>query len=55
MKSYERALFEAAKTRDKNLLFKAMIINPLFGSECLTTPILEDVLTANAAFLPNIE
>jgi len=52
MKQYERALFEAARKRDKNLLFKAMLINPLFGSQCLTTPILDEVLTANAAFLP---
>jgi 6-phospho-beta-glucosidase len=52
MKQYERALFEAAKSRDKNKLLAAMVINPLFGSECLSRLVLEDVLNANAAFLP---
>jgi 6-phospho-beta-glucosidase len=53
MKQYERALFGAAKARDKNKLLAAMVINPLFGSECLSRLVLEDVLEANRAFLPS--
>ncbi|MCL2604282.1 MAG: 6-phospho-beta-glucosidase [Defluviitaleaceae bacterium] len=52
MKQYERALFDAAKARDKNKLLAAMVMNPLFGSECLSRPVLEDVLEANRAYLP---
>ena len=52
MKSYERALFDAAKDRNKNKLLAAMVMNPLFGSECLSRPILEDLLVANKDFLP---
>jgi 6-phospho-beta-glucosidase len=52
MKQYERALFDAAKSRNKNKLLAAMIINPLFGSMCLSRPVLDDVLEANRAFFP---
>jgi len=52
MKQYERALFDAAKVRSKNKLLAAMVMNPLFGSECLSRLVLEDVLEANKDFLP---
>jgi alpha-galactosidase/6-phospho-beta-glucosidase family protein len=52
MKEYERALFEAARVRCKKKLLAAMVINPLFGSECLSRPVLEDWLEANKAFIP---
>ena len=54
MKQYEQMLIKGAKNRSRRDLFNAMIINPLFGSLCLAEPILNDILTANKDFLPEI-
>ena len=54
MKQYEQMLIKGAKNRSRKDLFNAMIINPLFGSLCLSEPILEDILIANKEYLPEI-
>ena len=52
MKQYEQLLIQAAKNRSRRELLNAMLVNPLFGSQCLSEPILADILEANTQFLP---
>ena len=55
MKQYEQLLIKAAGNRSRSELFNAMLVNPLFGSQCLTGPVLTDVLYANRKFMPLIK
>jgi 6-phospho-beta-glucosidase len=54
MKQYEQLLIKGAMNRSRREIFNAMIVNPLFGSLCLSEPILNDVLEANKDYLPEI-
>ncbi|MCL2003077.1 MAG: 6-phospho-beta-glucosidase [Oscillospiraceae bacterium] len=54
MKKYEQLLIDAAMNRSRRGMYNAMLANPLFGSDCLSKPLLEDVLSMNRAFLPEI-
>ena len=54
MKKYEQLLIEAAKAHSANGFYKAMIVNPLFGSDCIIAPLLDDLLEANKEYMPDI-
>ena len=54
MKKYEQLLIKAAMERSYRGIYNAMLVNPLFGSDCLSKPLLDDVLTMNSVFLPTI-
>jgi len=54
MKTYEQLLIEAAMSRSKCKIYNAMLVNPLFGSDCVARPILDELLSVNNDFLPEI-
>lgn len=54
MKQYEQLLIKAAQSCSYPELLNAMMVNPLFGSRCLSEPILKEVLHVNETFLPLI-
>jgi len=54
MKTYEQLLIKAAMERSMRGLYNAMIVNPLFGSDCLIQPLLDDLLKINKTYLPEI-
>lgn len=47
VKAYDRMCIEGAKKRDKNLLFKSLMIHPLIGCQSIARPLLEDCLQLN--------
>ncbi|MCG3812851.1 6-phospho-beta-glucosidase [Photobacterium damselae] len=52
IKSFERLTIDAAIHGDKQAALLALITNPLVADAQLATPILEEVLTINKAYLP---
>jgi 6-phospho-beta-glucosidase len=51
IKAYEELTIEAARTGDRTTAWRALAANPLVGAE-VASPLLEALLTANAAMLP---
>lgn len=52
VKSYEMLTAKAAVTGDRNLLFEAMLANPLGPSVDQIKPVMEDLLVTHKAYLP---
>jgi 6-phospho-beta-glucosidase len=52
VKAYERLTIEAARTGDRSVALRALAANPLVRTWDLARPLLEALLEANAAYLP---
>ncbi|HEV8563921.1 MAG TPA: 6-phospho-beta-glucosidase [Actinomycetota bacterium] len=51
-KAYERLAIEAATTGDRSVALKALMTNPLVGDYRVAAPLLDALLDANRAYLP---
>ncbi|TCL41883.1 6-phospho-beta-glucosidase [Harryflintia acetispora] len=52
MKAFETELIAAAKERSRTRLLRCMMIHPLIGDYRIAQPLLEDILSHNAPYLP---
>jgi 6-phospho-beta-glucosidase len=55
VKGYERLTIRAARTGDRSTALRALVANPLVRSWDMAAPLLDDLLRANAGFLPAFE
>jgi 6-phospho-beta-glucosidase len=51
-KAYERLAVEAAMTGDRSVALRALMANPLVGRYEIAAPLLEELLSVNAQYLP---
>ena len=51
-KAYEQLAVEAAVTGDKDVALRALMANPLVGRYDIARPLLDELLTINAGYLP---
>ncbi|MDN6633214.1 MAG: 6-phospho-beta-glucosidase, partial [Enterobacterales bacterium] len=52
VKSFERLTIEAAVHGDRKSALLALVTNPLIGDAGLASPLLDEVLAVNKAYLP---
>ena len=55
VKAYEELAIEAAVTGDRGVAFQALLANPLVPSARVAKELLDDLLAANAEFLPQFK
>ena len=55
VKAYEELTVEAAVTGDRGIALQALIANPIVPSVGVAKPLLEDLLTAHAEYLPQFK
>ena len=51
-KAYEELAVQAAKTGDRDVALRALMANPLVGRYDVAAPLLDELLSVNAAYLP---
>ena len=54
-KAYEELAVLAAKTGDREVALRALMANPLVGRYDVAAPLLDELLSVNAAYLPQFE